>query len=145
LLALLLFTGLVFAHSSEKGDLQVRHPWSRATPPGAEVGAGYMEIRNNGRQPDRLVAASSPIAKRVEMHISEREGEVLKMRQVKSFEIPARERYELRPGGSHLMLVEITRPLQKGERIPLTLRFEHAGELEVQLEVQEMGSSHSRH
>jgi copper(I)-binding protein len=79
------------------------------------------------------------------MHISEREGEVLKMRQVKSFEIPARERYELRPGGSHLMLVEITRPLQKGERIPLTLRFEHAGELEVQLEVQEMGSHHSRH
>ena len=145
LLALLLFTSLVFAHSSEKGEIQVRHPWSRATPPGAKVGVGYMEIRNNGRQPDRLLSASTPLAKKVEMHVTERDGEVLKMRQVKSFEIPARERYELRPGGAHLMLVDITRPLQKGERIALTLRFERAGELEVQLEVQELGSRQPHH
>ena len=132
-------------HSHEKGDIQVRHPWSRATPPGAKVAVGYMEIRNRGAQPDRLLSASSAVAKRVEMHVTQREGEVLKMRQVESFEIPARERFTLRPGGSHLMLVDVVQPLQKGERFTMKLRFERAGEMEVELEVQEMGTRHPRH
>ena len=136
---------LAMAHSSEKGDIQVRHPWSRATPPGAKVAAGYMEIRNNGSQPDRLLSAATPVAKRVEMHVTERDGEVMKMRQAKSFEIPARQRLTLAAGGAHLMLVDIAQPLQKGERFTVTLRFERAGELEVQFEVQEMGSRHPRH
>jgi copper(I)-binding protein len=134
-----------WSHVHEKGDLQVRHPWSRATPPGAKVAIGYMEIRNRGTQPDRLLSASTAVAKRVEMHVTQREGEVTRMRQVQSFEIPARERYALRPGGSHLMLVDIVRPLQKGERFTMTLRFERAGELEIELEVQELGSRHPRH
>jgi hypothetical protein len=136
---------LAWSHVHEKGDLQVRHPWSRATPPGAKVAVGYMEIRNRGSQPDRLLSASSTVAKRVEMHVTQREGEVMKMRQVQSFEIPARERYALRPGGAHFMLVDIVRPLQKGERFAMTLRFERAGELEIELEVQELGSRHPRH
>jgi periplasmic copper chaperone A len=137
------FTALPLA--SEKGDIQVRHPWSRATPPGAKVAVGYMEIRNTGKQPDRLLSASTAVARRVEMHITERDGDVMKMRQVKAFEIPARERYALRPGGSHLMLVDIVRPLTKGERFTMMLRFERAGELEVDLEVQEQGSRGSHH
>jgi len=134
-----------WSHVHEKGDLQVRHPWSRATPPGAKVAVGYMEIRNRGTQPDRLLSASTAAAKRVEMHVTQREGEVTKMRQVQSFEIPARERYALRPGGAHLMLVDIVRPLQKSERFTMKLRFERAGELEIELEVQELGSRHPRH
>jgi copper(I)-binding protein len=145
LLLMLGQTGLAWTHSHEKGDIQVRHPWSRATPPGAQVAVGYMEIRNNGAQPDRLVAASTPVAKRVEMHITQRDGEVMRMRQVKDFEIPARERVTLRPGGSHLMLVDITQPLKKGERLTMRLRFERAGELDIELEIQEQGSRHSRH
>ena len=132
-------------HSHEKGDIQVRHPWSRATAPGAKVAVGYMEIRNRGTQPDRLLGASTPLAQRVEMHITEREGDVMRMRQVKDFEIPARERITLRPGGSHLMLVDITRPLKKGERFPVTLRFERAGELQVEVEVQELGARKPHH
>jgi copper(I)-binding protein len=142
---LLLVPLLVLAHNHEKGDIQVRHPWSRATAPGAKVAAGYMEIRNSGSQPDRLVSASTPIAQRVEMHISQQQGEVMKMRQVQAFEIPARERYELRPSGPHLMLVDIARPLKKGERFPVKLRFEKAGEIEVQFEVQDLGSRHPHH
>jgi hypothetical protein len=145
LFALLTLQSTAWSHVHEKGDLQVRHPWSRATPPGAKVAIGYMEIRNRGTQPDRLLSASSAVAKRVEMHVTQREGEVTKMRQVQSFAIPARERYALRPGGSHLMLVDIVRPLQKGERFTMTLRFERAGELEIELEVQELGSRHPRH
>jgi periplasmic copper chaperone A len=137
--------GLAWPHSYEKGDIQVRHPWSRATPPGAKVAVGYMEIRNNGKQPDRLIAASTPVAKRVEMHITQREGEVMRMRQVQAFDIPARERVALRSGGSHLMLVDIAQPLKKGERFTMRLRFERAGELDIELEVQEQGSRHPRH
>jgi hypothetical protein len=137
--------GLAWPHSHEKGDIQVRHPWSRATAPGAKVAVGYMEIRNTGAQPDRLIAASTPVAKRVEMHVTQREGEIMRMRQVKDFEIPARERITLRPGGSHLMLVDITRPLKKGERFPVTLRFERAGELQIEVEVQDIGARKPHH
>jgi len=134
-----------WAHTHEKGDIQVRHPWSRATPPGAKVAVGYMEIRNTGTQHDRLLSASTAVAKRVELHVTQREGEVTRMRPAQSFEIPARERFALRPGGPHLMLVDIARPLAKGERFTMTLRFERAGELEIELEVQELGSRHPRH
>jgi len=132
-------------HNHEKGDIQVRHPWSRATAPGAKVAAGYMEIRNNGRQPDRLLSVSTAAAQRVELHVTQRDGEVLRMRQVKSFEIPARERFTLGPGGAHLMLVDVVQPLKKGDRFPMKLRFERAGELEIQVEVQEIGSRHPHH
>ena len=132
-------------HSHEKGDLQIRHPWSRATPPGAKVAAGYFEIRNNGKQSDRLLSASTPVAAKVEMHVTEHAGEVAKMRQLRAFEVPGRERLALEPNGAHLMLVDLVQPLKKGERFPMTLRFERAGEIEVQFEVQEMGARHSRH
>jgi periplasmic copper chaperone A len=143
--ALLLAAAAAFAHTHEKGDIQVRHPWSRATPAGAKVAVGYMEIRNQGKQPDRLVSATTPVARRVEMHLTRQEGEVMKMREVKSFEVPARERTELRPGGAHLMLVDIARPLKKGERFPMRLVFERAGELEIELEVQEQGARRPHH
>jgi copper(I)-binding protein len=141
----LMATGLAHGHSHEKGDLQVRHPWSRATPPGAKVGVTYMEIRNSGAKPARLVGASTPLARKVEMHVTTHEGGVARMREVKGLEVPAGERLELRPGGSHFMLVDLVRPLAKGERIPLTLRFEGAGEMTVEVEVQELGSRHPRH
>jgi copper(I)-binding protein len=134
-----------WAHNHEKGDIQVRHPWSRATAPGAKVAAGYMEIRNNGQQADRLVSAESPVASRVELHVTRQDGDVMRMQQVKAYDIPARARFELRPSGPHLMLVDIARPLKKGERFPVKLRFERAGEIEVQLEVQDLGSKHPHH
>ena len=144
-IAMLLAAANAFAHSHEKGDLQVRHPWSRATPPGAKVAAGYLEIRNSGKKPDRLIGASTPLAGKVEMHVTGHHEGVARMREVKVFEIPAGQRVEMRPGGSHLMLVDLVRPLARGERIPLTLRFEGAGELVVEMEVQELGSRHPRH
>jgi copper(I)-binding protein len=136
---------LVALQAHAKGDIEVHAAWSRATPRGAKVGAGYLQIRNNGDQPDRLVAASTPVARRVEMHVTQREGEVMRMRQVKNFEIPPRGSITLAPGGSHLMLVDLERPLKKGERLPMKLRFERAGEVEVELEVQEPGARHPRH
>ena len=123
----------------------MRHPWARATPPGAKVVGAFMEIRNSSRQRDRLLSAATPVAARVEMHVTEREGEVLRMRQVRNFDVPAASRLELKPGAHHLMLVDPLRPLKKGERFPLTLRFERAGEIEVSVEVQDLGSRHPHH
>jgi len=132
-------------HGYRKGDLDVRHPWTRATPPGAKNAAGYLEIRNSGKEPDRLVGASTPNAERVELHMTVREGDVMKMREVQSFEVPAGQRLTLRPGGRHLMIVGLKRPLAKDERLPLTLRFERAGEIQVELGVQSADSRKPHH
>jgi len=136
---------LAAAHGYGKGDIQVRHPWTRVTPPGAMVGAGYLEIRNSGTKPDRVIGASTPAAERVELHVMTHEGDVMKMREVPGFEVPARRRFALRPGGSHLMIVGLKKPLVKGDRIPLTLRFERAGEVLVELEVQAADSRMPHH
>jgi copper(I)-binding protein len=133
------------AHGYGVGDLQVRHPWARATPPGATVAAGYLEIRNSGQQADRVVGASTLGAERVEFHVQIQEGDVLKMREVKDFGVPARQRLTLRPGGSHFMLIGLKQPLVKGGRVPLTLRFERSGELQIELEVQPVDSRKPHH
>ena len=140
-----LLAALCFA--AHAAEIEVRDAWSRATAPGAKVAAGYMEIRNSGAQPDRLVSASSPLAKRVELHVTERDGEIMRMRQVKHYDIRARGAYTLAPGGAHLMLVDVERPLKKGERVPLRLRFERAGELAVELEVRDLAArgGHQHH
>lgn len=125
----------VAARIYNKGTIQLRDPWTRATPPGTEVVAGYLEVRNTGKEADRIIGASSPAAARVELHMTAREGGVMKMRETPAFELPARKHLALRPGGAHLMLVGLKQPLLKGQHIPLTLRFERAGEVRVELEV----------
>jgi hypothetical protein len=140
------FAGVPAAgHGYGEGDIQVRHPWTRATPPGAKVAAGYLEVRNLGKTPDRLTGASTPAAERVELHVMSHEGDVMKMREVQGFEVPARQRFALRPGGPHLMIVGLKKPLAMGARVPLTLRFERAGEIKVELEVQAADSRKPHH
>lgn len=126
--------------SALAAEIEVRQPWARATPPGAKVAAGYLEIRNSGKEADRLLSASTPVAKRVEMHITQRDGEVVKMREVKSLDIPAGGTRKLEPGGTHLMLIELAQPLKQGERFRLRLRFERAGDLEADVEVRALGA-----
>lgn len=136
---------LAAAHGYGAGELHVRHPWARATPPGAKVAAGYLEIRNSGKAPDRVIGADTPAAERVELHVMSTRDGVMRMRQVGDFEVPARQRLVLQPGGSHLMLVGLKRPLAKGDRVPLTLRFERSGELKIELEVQPADSAKPHH
>jgi copper(I)-binding protein len=133
------------AHGYIKGFIQVRHPWTRVTPPGAEVAAGYLEIRNTGRETDRVIGASTPVADRVELHVMASEQGIMKMREATSFEVPARKRLVLRPGGTHLMIVGLRKPFVKGQRIPLTLRFERGGDVHIELEVQAGGSTKPHH
>src|SRR3712207_2777024 len=103
------------AHDYTLGSLQIAHPWARATPAGATVGAGYMTITNTGTQTDRLVGGSAAGASRIEVHASVIEGGLARMRPVKALEIGPNQTVELKPGGLHIMLIGLKRPLTQGE------------------------------
>jgi len=135
-----LAVAVLLAAGSALGQVQIEKPWARATAPGVQVAGGYMTIRNDAAAADRLVGASSPAAARVELHVHIKEGEVVKMRQVPAYDVPAKGTFELKPGGAHLMFFDIARPFQEGERIPVKLKFEKAGEVSVEFHVGRLGS-----
>jgi periplasmic copper chaperone A len=126
--------GLFFWVSSVFSQVAVENAWARPTPPNAKLAAGYLTVVNAGAA-DRLLGASSPAAARVEMHVTARDGEILRMRQVKELKLPAKGRLELKPAGAHLMFVDIKQPLRSGDKVAVTLKFEKAGEVQAQLQV----------
>lgn len=139
-------TSTAFAHDYHQGDLHIEHPWSRATPAGAGVGAGYMVIRNEGRAPDRLLSGGAPFAGRVEIHEMAMEGGVMRMRDLPDgFEIPAGATVTLEPGGFHVMFMRLLEPLVEGETHTATLVFERAGPIELEFHVEAMGASSHDH
>ena len=129
---------LIFFSIPAWAQIEIETPWSRATTPGAKIAAGYMVIRNKSSAPDRLIGASSPLAARVETHVTMKDGEILRMRPVKGYDVPAQGSFELKPGGAHLMFVDIKRPFKEGEKIPATLRFAKAGEVKVEFQVESL-------
>ena len=137
--------GLAFAAllaaTAAQAQVEIEQPWARATAPGAQVAGGYMTIRNKGAAADKLVGASSGAAARVELHVHIREGDVMKMRQVGAYEVPANGSFELKPGGAHLMFLQIARPFKEGEKIRVELRFEKAGEVAAEFHVGRLGDS----
>lgn len=144
--SLFIVAGLLAGNAGlAQSSIELREAWARATPPGAEIGAAYLEIRNAGAKPDRLLSASSAAAKRVEVHVTQRDGDVMKMREVKALEVPARQSVKLQPGGTHLMLLNLAQPLKQGERFRLRLRFERAGEVETEVEVRALGARGHQH
>ena len=120
-------------------SVAVTRAWSRATVPGASVGAAYFEIVNSG-PPDVLVAVESPVAKHVEMHSMTMKAGMMQMRPVPSVDLPAKGRVVFAPEGLHAMLIDLTRPLREGGRVPLTLVFRHAGRVPVSAVVQGPGA-----
>ena len=143
ILALALIAGAApaFAQEFKAGDIVVEKPWARATPKGAEVGAGYLTIVNNGAAPDRLTGGAADFAA-VEIHEMKTVGGVMEMRELKSgLDIPAHGSLGLAPGGVHLMFAHLKHPLTKGETVKATLTFEHAGPVEVQFPVLGIGAT----
>lgn len=133
------------ASDYEIGELEVEHPWARATPGGVKNGAAYLTIYNEGSNADRLVGAESPAAKRTELHISKEEGGVMKMMPLTAVEIPPGGKAALKPGGMHVMLMGLNKPLSEGQSVPLTLIFEHAGRIDVEVAVVRMGADGMQH
>lgn len=139
---LLLLTGLltssllVQAHDFNAGQIHVDHPWSRAMPPSAPNAAAFFILHNRGEAADRLVSASSPLAQKTELHEHVHQGGLMKMQQVQGVELPAGSEVKFMPMGYHVMLFGVKEQAKDGERFPLTLRFEKAGEVQVEVAVQ---------
>lgn len=132
------------AHEFRVGDIRIVHPWARATPPGARVGAGYLTVVNKGSIDDQLIEASSSTIAGIEIHATETGGGISRMRAIPGgLPIPADGRVSLEPGGTHLMLVEPTKPLVQGELVRSTLRFKRAGTVEVEFVVDAIGAPKS--
>jgi periplasmic copper chaperone A len=117
------------------GDMVVAQPWSRPTPPVATVGVAYFSMTNVGPKADSLIAISSPIARKVEIHESRTVQGMVQMRAVASVECPPGATVKIEPGGLHVMLLDLSRPLAAGTEFPLSLRFRDAGVLTVQVRV----------
>ncbi|MBY0333009.1 MAG: copper chaperone PCu(A)C [Acetobacteraceae bacterium] len=145
-LAALALTHPAAAHDYRAGDIAIGHPWTRAVAAGAPTAAGYMTLRNDGSVPDRLLSASTPMARTVELHETALADGIMRMRPLTSgLVIPAGETVRLEPGGIHAMLMGPSVPFARGARVPLTLRFERAGEVTVELAVEAPGARGGDH
>ena len=131
--------GLAQAQNAKVGGVQIENAYTRATVPGQMAAGGFMKIENKGAA-DQLLSASSSVASEVQLHEMSMDGQVMKMRQVKDISVPAGGTVELKPGGLHLMLMGIKKPLATGETIPVKLKFAKAGEVEVKMPVNAMGA-----
>lgn len=125
------------APAGENG-VEVVNAWARPSLPGRPA-AGYLEIRNTGDTPDTLIAVRSDRAERVTLHASEEKDGVMTMVPVEALEIAAGATATLAPGGRHLMIMGLDAPLAEGERFPVVLEFEAAGEIAADLTVSRDG------
>jgi periplasmic copper chaperone A len=144
-------TGAAFAadtaEMAQVGEVMIQDAWARASIGNAPNSAAYMTLETTGAEPDRLVASSTPVAAKAELHSHSMEGGVAKMRPVDAVEVAPGTPTVLEPGGLHIMLVGLKQKLAPGDTIPLTLVFEHAGEVTIELPVRGMAGmgGHSGH
>ncbi len=130
------------AHDITSGSLTIQHPWSRPTIGNAPNSAAYLKITNSGGTPDTLMGVKSDVAKRVELHTVKMDGGVMRMRAVKEgVAVLANASVELKPGGTHIMLMGLSRKLTPGQMFDLTLQFKHQGAVPIQVKVEKVGGS----
>ncbi len=137
--------GTVFSlfavHAAMAGDYQVGNIklddlWVRASVPGQVNGAGYLEIDNKGSVEDKLIAVESAASKRIELHTIINENGVAKMREVQGgIPISPKGKTNLKPGGYHVMFIQLNGPFKVGEKVDAVMKFEKAGVVNVQFNV----------
>jgi periplasmic copper chaperone A len=132
LFCFLLFT---LAAAAAQAQVAIESPWARPTVQGQQGGGGFLVLRNRGPSADRLISGSTPLAERFELHTMSMKGDVMEMRQVDAIELPAGKTVELKPGGLHVMFIGLKQPLAIGSKVPVTLKFEKAGEVKVEFDV----------
>lgn len=129
------------AAANAESRIAIAGPWSRETAQGQDAGGAFMTITNSGSGGDRLTGGSSPVAGEVQVHTVDMTGGIMRMRQLANgLEIPAGGTVTLKPGSFHIMLMKLKRPLARDTTVPLTLQFERAGTVEVDLAVEPVGS-----
>lgn len=150
LAALLLPAGFVSAHEYNVGTLHIAHPWSLALPPNAPNVAAYFVIDNKGAEADRLLSVDTPVSDRSELHEHVMNGDVMRMQQVPNVAVPAHGQVTFSPSAYHVMIMQPKDRslLTDGKRFPLTLHFEKAGDVTVEVAVQKQppeGASAHQH
>jgi hypothetical protein len=120
--------------------IAVSHVWARATPPGAQAGVVYFTVTNRGAAADQLLAASTPVAGKAQLHTTITDNGVMKMRPIKDIDVKPGATVTLKPGGMHLMLTELKGPLKQGQSFPLSLTFAKAGRLDTTVTVEKIGA-----
>ncbi|HSI40996.1 MAG TPA: copper chaperone PCu(A)C [Xanthobacteraceae bacterium] len=136
---LALFAAPAAAHEFKVGPLDIAHPWARMTPAGAQVGGGYLTVTNHGTAPDRLTGATAEVAERVEIHEMAVKDGIMTMRMLTDgVEVPPGATVALAPGGLHMMLLGLKRPLVQGQRFKGTLSFAQAGTVAVEFAIEGM-------
>ena len=129
------------AEDVKAGDLVITLPWSRATPGGAKVAGGYLTIENKGAAPDRLVGGTTDAAGKLEVHEMSMNNGVMTMRPVDGgLTIAPGKTVKLAPGGFHLMMFDLKAPLKQGDKVPVMLTFEKAGQVKLMLDVEGVGA-----
>lgn len=133
---------LAIPAQARSGGISLSAAWSRATAPRAEIGAGFLTIRNTAARTDRLLSAASPKATRVEIHTMTLSGGVMRMRPLANgLEVPSGSTLALAPGGNHFMFIGLKSPMKVGERVDATLQFQRAGTVRVTFTVGGPGAS----
>jgi hypothetical protein len=128
------FTSAAYAQA-EKDGITIQDAWTRATPGNARTAAVYFTAINRGSESDRITSASSPASDRAEMHTNIHDGDIMRMRRVISVDVPAGGRAEFKPNGFHVMLTGLKGPLKAGDKVPLTLHFDRAGDMTITVTV----------
>ena len=136
-----LLAAQALAQDFKLGGITVSAPWARATPGGAKVAGAFLEIRAEAGVEDRLVAARSPASGVVEIHDHVDDGGVMKMRRVDGIAIKGSQSVVLKPGGLHIMMLDLAAPLKEGDSVAFTLVFEKAGELQITVPVAKIGAA----
>ena len=124
------------------GPIHIAQPWARATPKGASAGAAYMTITNTGKTPDKVSCVASDASAQCQIHTMTMDNGVMRMRPVEGgLEIKPGETVTLKPGGLHVMLVNLKHPLEPGKSVKATLKFDSAGSVDVDYPIAAIGAA----
>ncbi len=135
-----------FADEGKVKPVVVMSAFARASLGNLKNSAAFMSVINNTDKADKIIGVTSDIAKRVELHTHIKEGDVMKMRKIDAIDVAAKGFVDLEPGGHHVMLIGLHKPLKAGDKFPITLKFEKNGTVTVDVVVKALGSkSHEDH
>ena len=139
----ILLLGLLACVSATAAEstITVEKAWARATTSAAATGVVYLSLADTGPAADRLVGVATPVASHADMHIMVMEGNVMQMRPVDAVDVKPGERIQFKPSGLHIMLTDLKQKLTRGERFPVTLDFEKAGKVDVEVLVLPIGAT----
>jgi periplasmic copper chaperone A len=139
----LLAAALLVTATTALAQVKVEGAWARPTVQGQQGGGGFMTLA--AVKDDKLVGGSTPVAQRFELHTMAMKGDVMEMREIAAIDLPAGKKVEFKPGGLHVMFIGLKAPLKIGDKVPVTLKFEKAGEVKVDFEIRSRPQAAAEH